>query len=381
MCGAMAGNIYYAQTLISEIAPDVGLSNTVSGLIVTFTQLGYGVGLMLMVPLADKLSNRPLIITCLLGAAVALAGVALAPSALPFLVAIGLLGLLSAGAQVVVPYAAALTEESQRGAAIGQVMAGLLGGILLARPAASFVADLAGWRAIFWMSAALMVALAALGWRLLPVRKPHETRSYGAILASTAKLLVTRPVLQRRALYQGLIFASFNILWTATPLLLKDAMGFSQMQVALFALAGAGGALAAPYVGKAGDRGHARLGTRLALGLGCVMALLTGWGGIAQSLVLLVIGAFLLDVATQGNQVLGQKVIYSLKGATPGRLNSAYMTVMFVLGAGGAALATFAYHTLGYGWTMGIAAALPALALLVAFTENREDPARADESR
>lgn len=369
MCGAMAGNIYYAQTLISEIAPDVGLSSTVSGLIVTFTQLGYGLGLMLMVPLADKVANRPLIIGCLLGAALALTGVGLSQSSALFLASIAALGVLSAGAQVVVPYVAALTEEAHRGAAIGKVMAGLLGGILLARPAASFVASLAGWRAIFWISASLMVALALIAARLLPARKPQEERGYGSILKSTARLVLTRPVLRRRSLYQGLIFAAFNILWTATPLLLADRFGFSQMQIALFALAGAGGALAAPFAGKAGDKGYARLGTRLALGLGVAMAVLTGWAGTLPSIVLLVIGAFFLDVATQCNQVLGQKVIYAIKGATPGRLNSAYMTVMFVLGAGGAATATLAYHSLGYFATMGIAAAVTALALLVALTD------------
>ncbi|MCJ2183943.1 MFS transporter [Novosphingobium sp. 1949] len=371
MCGAMAANIYYAQTLIGEIAPQVGLSDTVSGLIVTLTQLGYGLGLMLMVPLADKVANRPLIITCLLGACAALVVVALARSAPMFLAGIGVLGVLSAGAQVVVPYVAGLCAEDRRGAAIGKVMSGLLGGILLARPAASFLADLAGWRTIFALSAVLMLTLAGLAWRMLPARSPHEPRAYAALIGSTAKLLVTRPMLRRRAIYQGLMFASFNILWTATPLMLASAMGLSQMHVALFALAGAGGALVAPYAGKAGDRGHARLGTRLALALGCAMALLTGWGGSVGSIALLVLGAFFLDVATQCSQVLGQKVIYSLKGATPGRLNSAYMTVMFVLGGGGAALATAVYHSYGFFATMGIAAALPALALAFALTEPR----------
>lgn len=379
MCGAMAANIYYAQTLISEIAPAVGLSKTVSGLIVTFTQLGYGAGLMLMVPLADKLANRRLIVTCLLGAAAALAVVGLSQGAVPFLVGICALGLLSAGAQVVVPYVAAMSSEENSGRAIGEVMSGLLGGILLARPAASFVAEFAGWRAIFWISCAAMLVLALLAARILPERRPEEKRAYGAILASTAKLLATRPVLQRRALYQGLVFAAFNILWTATPLLLKDDFGFSQWQVALFALAGAGGAFAAPYAGSAGDKGYARIGTRLALGLAAVMALVTGWGGTAlASVLVLALGAFFLDTATQCNQVLGQKVIYSLKGATPGRLNSAYMTVMFVLGAGGAGLATWAYHALGYFATMSIAAALPLAALLAALTEKRENASGQD---
>jgi len=173
-CGAMVANLYYAQPLIDLIAPELRLSENISGLIVTLTQLGYGAGLLLIVSLADRVENRRLILTTLICAAAALAGVAVSSSAPFFLAAAVAVGFCSAGAQVVVPFAASLAPEERRGRTIGNVMAGLLAGIMLARPAASMLADTLGWRAVFWVSAGLMLVLA--GWlaKALPRRRQPE---------------------------------------------------------------------------------------------------------------------------------------------------------------------------------------------------------------
>lgn len=370
-CGAMAANIYFAQPLIGVIAPELGVSARFAGLIVTLTQAGYGLGLLLLVPLADRVENRRLILASVAGAAAALLAVAAAPGARTFLAASMALGLCSAGAQVIVPYAAALAPEERRGATIGNVMAGLLAGIMLARPVASILTQWGGWRLVFRVEAGAMLAVAAWLAVALPRRVPEGRDRYGAILRSMGRLLATSPMLRRRAAYQGLAFAVFNMFWTVAPLVLARDFALGQGGIAAFALAGAAGALAAPVAGRLGDRGHVRAGTALALAsvaLGCVLA---GWSVAAGSLAALVLFAILIDSATQVNQVLGQRVIYALAGAARGRVNAVYMTVLFLLGGGGSALATIAYAAGGWWATMLTGAGLALLALGYFATERR----------
>jgi len=368
-CGVMVANLYYAQPLLDLIGPDLHLSPGIAGLIVTLTQLGYGAGLVLIVPLADRLENRRLILATIAVTAVALAALALSPSTSAFLIAAAAVGFCSAGVQMVIPFAATLARPETRGRTIGNVMSGLLAGIMLARPVASLIAEVAGWRAVFGISAAMMVVLALWLARALPQRRPTSTHSYGQILRSMGRILVNERAVQRRALYQGLVFAIFNIFWTASPLLLIDHFGFSQTRIALFALAGAAGALCAPIAGRLGDRGYVRLGTAGALLTITLSCLLAGWSGALHSLALLVVFSLTLDGATQVNQVLGQRVVFSLPGEDKGRVNAVYMTIVFMLGAGGSALATLAYDSAGWVGAMGTGAALGAIALVAFATE------------
>jgi len=368
-CGVMVANLYYAQPLIALIAPSLHIGDGFGGLIVTLTQLGYASGLLLIVPLADRVENKRLILITLLLAAAALVALAIAPSAALFLIAAAVVGCFSAGAQVIVPLAAALTHESTRGRTIGNVMSGLLAGIMLSRPLGSLIADIAGWRAVFGLSAGLMVLVAIWLAKALPRHQPPKGDSYGQILASLIHILKDEPQLQRRAVYQGLAFAVFNIFWTSAPLILVQKFSFGQKGVALFALAGAGGALAAPIAGRLGDRGHVKLGTAVALFTITASALLSGWAAALGSVLLLVVFAVALDAGVQINQVLGQRVIYSIRGEARGRMNAIYMTIVFLLGAGGSAIATLAYHAGGWQAAMLTAAAIGALDIALFATE------------
>jgi predicted MFS family arabinose efflux permease len=221
---------------------------------------------------------------------------------------------------------------------------------------------------VFWISAVLMLLLAAWLGRVLPERRPSG-ENYLRILRSMGRILVTTPLLRRRAAYQGLTFAVFNIFWTAAPLVLAHRFGFSQRGIGLFALAGAAGALAAPIAGRLGDRGHVRLGTGLALAVLTASMWLTGCAVALHSVILLAVFAVTLDAAAQVNQVLGQRVIYSLPGHEPGRLNAVYMAMVFALGGGGAALATVVYEVGGWWAAAEAGAALGVVVLAVFATE------------
>ena len=338
-CGAMVANLYYSQALIGLIAPAIGLAPRMAGFTVTLTQLGYGAGLLFIVSLADLVENRRLALVMLAGVVLSLVGMATSTSAVTFLCFSFLTGFCCVGAQILVPFAAHLATDENRGRVVGNIMGGLVTGIMLARPAASFLAASFGWRAIFWVSAAGMVALEVVLMRMLPQRRPRTNLHYGQILVSSMKLLFTQPVIRRRAAYQATMFAAFNLFWTGVPLFLAQRFGLGQRGIALFALAGAGGALAAPIAGRLADRGYIRAGTMGALGAAVIAFMVAGWSGAAGVLVMLAAGAILLDAATQFNQVVSQRVIYAIAPEARGRITSVYMTAVFLGGATGSLLA------------------------------------------
>lgn len=370
-CGLMVANLYYAQALIGEIAPALGLRGAVAGLVVTATQLGYGAGLFFVVSLADRVENKRLILMLTGGACLGLIGTWRATGAESFLFFSFLTGFCSVGAQIMVPLAAHLAPEAIRGRVVGNIMGGLITGIMLARPLANGIAAIAGWRMIFALSAVGMAALALLIFRAVPERHPRPDLRYGQLLRSSVALLVRTPTIRRRTAYQAMMFAAFNLFWTAVPLLLAARFGLGQGGIALFALAGAGGALAAPIAGRLGDRGYIRVGTAIALASAIAAFLIAGWAAAAHALILLAAAAVLLDAATQLNQVLGQRVLFSIAPEARGRINAVYMTVVFLAGALGSMLATLSFEHGGWSATASVGVALVTAALLLFLTERR----------
>ncbi|SDU85630.1 MFS transporter [Pseudomonas sihuiensis] len=361
-CGAIVANLYYAQPIIELIAPDVGLSAERASLIVSLTQIGYALGLLFLVPLADLLESRRLMLITTAAALLCLLAAAFANQPDVFLGLALLIGLSSVSVQMLIPLAANLAPEASRGRVVGNIMSGLLLGILLARPLASLVAGEFGWRAVYLMAATLML-LITLVISSIPRHAPSHRASYGQLLASLIHLLRRYPTLRRRALYQGLMFASFSLFWTVAPLELARHLGLSQQDIALFALAGAIGAVAAPIAGRLADAGHTWRASLVALILAPLAfapnLLSAGLGWIG-----LVVTAIVLDFAVQMSMVLGQRSIYALEPQSRARLNALYMTSIFVGGAIGSALASPIYERFGWSGAALLAAGLPLLALL-----------------
>jgi predicted MFS family arabinose efflux permease len=358
--GMMVANIYYTQSLVRLIAPTLGLRESLSGLIVTLTQLGYGTGLIMIGSLTDLVENRLLIQLTLIGTFLGLIAIATSSSGAGFLTACFVVGVCAVGTQVLVPLAASLAVDEKRGRVVGNVMGGLLAGIMLSRPFASFVAARFGWRAVFWASAALMAVLFMVLRTTLPQRRPSPGMHYGQILLSTMLLIFTEPLLRRRSIYQMIMFAGFNLFWTAAPLMLHAYFGFSQIGIAFFALAGAGGAFAAPVAGRLADRGFARPSTGLAMLAAIAAFLVTGWAASTRTLGALVAGAILLDAAIQTSHITSMRLIYGLRSDLRGRLNAVYMATGFIGGAAGAALGSITFSAGGWWLTAltGMAMAL-----------------------
>ncbi|PPC76726.1 MFS transporter [Pokkaliibacter plantistimulans] len=362
-CGAIVANLYYSQPIIALIAPSVGLSADAASLIVSLTQIGYALGLLLLVPLGDLIENRKLMISTAVVSSLSLLAAAMTSQPQWFLAISLLVGISSVAVQMLIPMAAHMAPEQSRGRIVGNIMSGLLLGILLARPVSSLIADHFGWRTVYFTATALMVLIIVVMATTLPRHEPAHRSSYGQLLGSLAVLLRTQPILRQRSLYQGLMFATFSLFWTAVPLELAQSHGLSQSAIAVFALIGAVGAASAPIAGRLADAGHTGKATTLALVL-AVLSMVVGLLPFGVSVVALAITGVLLDFAVQMNMVLGQRAIYALDPKSRARLNAIYMTSIFVGGALGSVFAATLYHSGGWHTVAMVGTAVPALALL-----------------
>ncbi|KGC41552.1 sugar (and other) transporter family protein [Burkholderia pseudomallei] len=361
-CGAIVANLYYAQPIIALIAPDLHMSGGMASLIVSLTQIGYAAGLFFLVPLGDLVENKKLMIVTALTsiASLALAATVRAPGL--FLAVSLIVGFSSVAVQLLIPLAAHLAPSESRGRVVGTIMSGLLLGILLSRPVASFIADHFGWRAVFAFGAATMAVVTVLLMLTVPSRRPAHQATYMQLIRSLGRLVATQPALRERSLYQGLMFGSFSLFWSAAPVELMHHHHLSQSAIALFSLVGAMGASSAPIAGRLADAGHTGRATVVALGLAAASfapALFVPGAGVAG----LVATGILLDFAVQMNMVLGQREIYALDAHSRNRLNSIYMTSIFVGGAIGSALASALYEHGGWTWIATVAALFPLAAL------------------
>jgi len=370
--GVIVTNLFAPQTLTGLIGPSLGLTATAGGLVAMATLLGYAAGLFLLVPLADLAENRSLVVRMLAGAAVAASIAAVTPTAMTLLVVLFVLGAACSAIQILVPIAASMAPPERRGRAIGDVMSGLMIGILLSRPLASLIADAFGWRAFYCVSAVTLSLIAAvLGWRL-PRRQPQATGNYPALIVSLWHLLRDESVLRRRALTASLAMAAFSLFWSAVALRLARApFDFDQRAIALFALVGAVGAAVTPLVGWAGDRGWSRATTVAAHAAIVAAFALAAWGGAPARgaplvpVILMGASAILLDVGVTGDQTLGRRAINLLAPAARGRLNGLFVGLFFLGGGIGSALAGLAAISGGWLLVCLIGAAFGVAALLV----------------
>ncbi|MFF8717307.1 MFS transporter [Streptomyces sp. NPDC015184] len=336
--GMAVGNLYWAQPLIELIASSLAVSSSSAATLVTVTQVGYALGIFLIVPLGDVLNRRRLIPLILALSAATLLGAALAPSFAVLLAALGGVGLTTVGAQLLTPLASELAEPERRGRVVGAVASGSLIGILLSRTISGFVADLLGWRAIYVIAAAVTLLLAAVLRTVIPPLAPREPVPYPRLLASVFTTVTHHRAAAPTLAISAASFAVFSMFWTSlTYLLTEPPFSFSVSQIGLLGLAGLAGALAARRAGALHDRGWSVPTTGLALAL-LGLSLAAAWAG-SNSLVALVVVVIALDIAAQSILVLGQTRLFALPGAARSRLNTAFVVSNFLGGALGSAVA------------------------------------------
>ncbi|ROR10050.1 MFS transporter [Erwinia sp. JUb26] len=362
--GLSVANVYYAQPLLDTLGTTYGLRSASLGTVIFATQLGCLLALLFVVPLGDRLNRRWLMRWQLLALIASLLLVAVAPSATMLMLAMLLTGLTgTAMTQGMIAFAAAAAPEETRGQTVGAVSAGVVVGLLLARVFAGAVSDIAGWRSVYLSSALMMTLLASVLWRRLPDIPRQISDGGPAPLVALWRLLRQHRQLQIRGVLALLMFASFAIFWSALVLLLTPSpWNLSHGQIGALGLVGAVSALIASRAGRRVDRGLALSNTRFAL-----MILLLSWLPLwlgESSLLLLIIGIFMLDAGGQALHVTSQSVLLSGRNGAGSQLIAAYM-LFYSAGSGlGALISTqaFAYG----GWSaVCLAGAITSLLALI----------------
>jgi len=366
--GLSVASLYYSQPMLGVLGSELRAGDRLVGLVPTLTQLGYALGILLLAPLGDRYDRRTIILVkaALLSLSLLLGG--FAPGITWLLGASLAVGLTATLAQDIVPAAATLAPESQRGKVVGTVMTGLLLGILLSRVVSGFVAEHLGWRAVYVAAAAGIAVIGVVAWRGLPRFRPTTELDYRALMGSLVALWRRYPALRQATVSQALLSFGFGAFWSTLAVMLHSRFHLGSAAAGAFGLAGAAGALAAPLAGRLADRRGPELVTRLGAGLTAISFATLGLAPLLPSpaqLGLLVVAAIGFDFGIQATLVAHQTLVYGIEPGARSRLNALLFTGMFIGMAGGAALGSLALAQWGWLGVVALATAASTAALVV----------------
>ena len=363
-CGVSVANLYYCQPLLSNIAGSLGVSGEHVAYLPMFTQAGTALGMLAFVPLGDMYPRRRLIVMMCLAMACAATLMAWAPTLAIVNIAGFLTGITTIVPHLVLPFAAKLAPDEERGRVVGSVLGGLLTGILLARVVSGYVGDAFGWRAMYGVAAASMICLAIALRYTLPYDEPRGNLRYGELLRSIVRLVATEPVLREAAITGGLLFGAFSTFWATLIFLLgTPPYHYGARAAGLFGIVGLAGALIAPRAGRMVDRRGPAFTVTLA-----IVTTIASWvvfGAAGRWLAGVIAGVVLLDLGVQAGHVANQTRIYALNPESRSRLNTVYMVAYFMGGALGSALGAWGWARWGWAGVCVAGAAQGTAALLV----------------
>ncbi|MFB2580314.1 MFS transporter [Herbiconiux sp. P15] len=366
--GIIGANIHYSQPLLPMIAVSLAVEPSTAGLLPAITQVGFALSLLLLLPLADSLNRKQLILATVAVAALALVGQSLAPSLPLVLIAAFFVGAFSVAPQILSPFAATISPPGREGQGSGMVLSGILLGVLLSKVLAGVVGAVVGWRWLYAGAAVVMIVLLVVLWRTLPDLPKGLPQRFREILASPVVLLRAHPSLRLHSAIGGLVSAAFMLFWSSYALQLFDEFGFGSLIAGLFGVAGIAGSLLAPLAGRQVDEGRAVLTLTLASSL-IAVAFAVMWAG-QSSVIALIAAIVVLDAGVGIAHSSNQARIFRVDPLKRGRLNSVYMFSYFIGGAIGSIVGVAAYGAFGWGGVCVAGLGL-GLVVLVVVSSNR----------
>ena len=364
--GVIVANLYYLQPLLHQVKGDFHTGTMGTTSLITLVQVGYALGLAFVVPLGDLVPRRRLVVAIFILAAATMLLASLVHSFILFAVLTVVIGLSSVGGQLIIPFAADLAVDGQRGRVVARLMSGLLIGILLSRTLSGIVSEAVGWRGVYVCAAALLTFMALVLRVALPTEQRRAHVPYHRLVSSSFALLGTFPELRRRAWFGATVFAANSVLWSTLAYHLSATpFHYSNAIIGLFGLLGVAGVLAANAAGHQADHDRSHRSTVVAA------VLVTGSFGVLllghATVWLLGLGIILLDAGVQGMQITNQSIIYSLAPDMRSRINSIYMVCFFVGASLGSLGAGYTYSHDGWtgtcllGLGIGVITVVPAL--------------------
>ncbi|QLB58995.1 MFS transporter [Acinetobacter indicus] len=342
-CGLCAGSAYFNQPLIYSIEKSLGISTSQAGFAVVVAQIGYGLGLMLLVPLGDLLNKRKLIVSLMVFAAISqiLLSLSSSLSGLYFFTLCATFGAISA--QVLIPFASTISPPESSAAIVGKLMSGLVMGIILSRTFAGFVSTYWSWEGVYLSSGILTLGFALLMWHKLPNTQPQPGLTVMGIYRSLFKLAQHHPHLIRRACAGALGFGILSMVFTSMTFVLGSApYHFSDFEIGLFGLLGVIGIYSASWSGKTVGQGKENLVATLCISLMLLSCIPLFFA--QQNIVVYAIGVLMSYFGLTAFHVLNQNLVYRIDIKARSRINAVYMTIYFSGAAIGSLGAVYAWE-------------------------------------
>jgi len=370
----VAGGIHYQTPMLAAIAADLGADKTEMGWIPTLSFGGMFVGVVLLVPLGDRIDKRRLILVKLAVLCAAQICMAAAPSIEVLALASFMTGVSSSLVQSMIGIVAERARPDQRGRAVGTLFTGLFVGILFARIMGGVMASQFGWRSGYMLSAAMLLALVPLLLARLPHTQPTTSVSYGALLYSVLSLLRTNAEIRRAATIQFMLCVCYGGFWAVVSPMMVALHRLAPAQIGLLGIPGAAGILVARPAGRWMDRSG--IMPVVATGVGtmivawCVLSL-AGW-----TIAAVVIGVILLDCALRAAMVSNQTLVNSIAPESRARANTVFGTHVWAGNATGAFLASHAFAHFGWLAVCGVSLTACTAALGLYLKARRHQQAR-----
>ena len=348
IAGITVANLYYNQPLLDMIRVDLEASEMEANHIALFTQLGYALGLLFIIPLADLYSRKRIVLVNFSVLTLSLLGIAMAGKVYWLQFFSLLTGICSVIPQIFVPFAAQYSRPEEKGKNVGMVVSGLLTGILLSRVVSGYVGDWLGWREMYYIASGLMVLSAIVILSVLPDTAVNYGGTYVSLMRSLMTIIRDYPALRVYAARAALAFGSFMGFWTNLAFkMAQEPFNAGSDVVGALGLCGVVGALSASFVGRYVKRFGVRRFNYLGVALQILAWSLFWFGG--ESYAGLIAGIFIIDIGMQCVQLSNQTVMFDLCPTASNRINTIFMTSYFLGGALGTFLSGTAWSI--WGWT------------------------------
>ena len=364
IAGLTVANCYYNQPLLEMIRHDMGVSQHEANLITVVTQIGYALGLCLLIPMGALYSRRRIIVANMTVAAIMAIIIAVAHKVWIVWGASLLLGACSVIPQFFIPIAGQYSEEKHKSRNMGIVLSGLLTGILASRVVSGYVGEWLGWREMFFIAALVMILCMFLTLKIMPQIKSNYVGTYKGLMVSVFNIVKNNGRIRLYTVRAAFSFGSMMAIWSCLAFRLAQAPFFSGSEmVGTLGMCGIAGALAASGVGKLvnqwGIRNMSIYGACLQL-VAWSVAYLFG-----DTFMGLVVAIILVDVGLQCLQLSNQSGCIQEIPQASNRANTIFMTTYFIGGSFGTYCAGLAWTHEGWMGVCAVGAILATISLCI----------------
>lgn len=355
MAGVSVANLYYCQPLLNMIREDLQLTEFEVNLMPVFTQVGYALGLLFIIPLGDLYNRRKTMMTCALVLTCSLLSISFTTHVWLLLAASIVTGFFSVIPQMFTPFASLYSRPEEKERRVGMILSGLLIGILGSRVASGYIGHAMGWRSMYIIAAFMQISMACMVYAHFPDVAPTYDGKFSRLLLSIRTLVKQHPRSLLYSVRSGFSFGSLLGLWGCLAFRMKEAPFFAGSDVVgMLGLCGIAGALTASNVGKY----IPRYGVNRIHAFGITLQLIA-WiilGIFDNTYTGIILSIIIIDIGMQSIQLSNQSATMKLCPEASSRMNTIYMVTYFIGGSLGTFLAGTCWSL--YGWMGTVSAGI-----------------------